>query len=86
MNVPLRPIVSFVGSATYNLSKFLKNVLSPLVGMTKYSVKNSKEFVDLLSSIKIKDFESQLSPVLASIVMEVIEQNVVETFFKTPSI
>ena len=60
-NVPLRPIVSFVGSATYNLSKFLKNVLSPLVGTTKYSVKNSKEFVDLLSSIKIKDFESQVS-------------------------
>ena len=53
--------MSFVSSATYNLSKFLKNVLSPLVGTTKYSVKNSKEFVDLLSSIKIKDFESQAS-------------------------
>ena len=53
--------VQFVGSATYNLSKFLKNVLSPLVGTTKYSVENSKEFVDLLSSTKIKDFESQVS-------------------------
>ena len=60
-NVPLRLIVSFVGSATYKLSKVLKNVLSPLVGTTKYSVKNSKEFVDLLSSIKIKVFESQVS-------------------------
>ena len=60
-DVPLHPIVSFVGSVTYNLSKFLKNVLSPLVGTTKYSVKNSKEFVDLLSSTKIKDFESQVS-------------------------
>ena len=60
-NVPFLPIVSFVGSATYNLSKFLKNVLSPLVGTTEYSVTNSKKFVDLLSSIKIKDFESQVS-------------------------
>ena len=158
-NVLSRPIVSFVGSATYNLSKFLKNVLSPVVGTTKYSVKNSKEFVDLLSSIKIKDFESQvsfdvvslltsvpidlarsvvlkqlssnctlvdctdlcvddimkafdmcveatffvynqtvyqqifgcpmgspLSPVLAYMVEEVIEQNAIETFFKPPSI
>ena len=33
-NVPLRLIVSFVGSVTHNLSKFLKNVLSPLVGTT----------------------------------------------------
>ena len=60
-NVPLRTIVSFVGSATNTLSKFLKNVLSPLVSTTKYSVKNSKEFVDLLSPIKIRDFELQVS-------------------------
>ena len=28
-NVPLRPIVSFVGSATYHLSKCHKCILSP---------------------------------------------------------
>ena len=31
-NVPLRPIVSFVNSPTYHLSKHLVNILSPLVG------------------------------------------------------
>ena len=133
--------------------------MSPLVGTTKYSVKNSKEFVDLLLHIKIKDFELQvlfdivslftsipiglarsvvlerlvsdcnlvdgndlcvtditkafdicmeatffvcnqtiyqqifscpmgspLSPVLACMVIEVIEQNATETFSKPPSI
>ena len=32
--VPLRPIVSFVTSLTYQLSKFLVSVLVPLVGQT----------------------------------------------------
>ena len=40
VNLPLRPTVAFVGSPTYNLSKFLINVLSPLLKHT-YSVKNS---------------------------------------------
>ena len=28
-NVPLRPIVSFIGTATYQLAKFLKQILVP---------------------------------------------------------
>ena len=40
---PVRPIVSFVGAATYCLSKYFVSVLSPLVGQ---SVKNSFEFTD----------------------------------------
>ena len=60
-NLPLIPIVSFVGSATYELSKFLKNILSPLVGNTVYTVKNSAEFVELIEKINILDNESQMS-------------------------
>ena len=60
-NLPLRPIVSFVGSATYELSKFLKNILSPLVGNTVHTVKNSAEFVELIEKISILDNESQMS-------------------------
>ena len=60
-NLPLRPIVSFVGSATYELSKFLKNILSPLVGNTVHTVENSAEFVELIEKINILDNESQMS-------------------------
>ena len=60
-NLPLRPIVSFVGSATYELSKFLKNILSSLVGNTVHTVKNSTEFVELIETINILDNESQMS-------------------------
>ena len=44
-SVPLRPIVSFVNSPTYNLSKFLSRVLSSLL-KNNYSVRNSREFVE----------------------------------------
>ena len=43
-----RPIVSFIGTATYQLAKFLKQILVPLVGNTRYTVKNSSEFVELI--------------------------------------
>jgi len=42
--VPLRPIVSFCSSPTYNLSKHLVTLLSPLVGATSSAVWNSKDF------------------------------------------
>ena len=60
-NLPLRPIVSFVGSATYELSKLLKNILSPLIGNTMHTVKNSEEFFELLKMINILDNNSQVS-------------------------
>ena len=48
VDFPLRPIVSFVGAATYNLSKHLGKILSPLAEKTPFSIKNSYEFVDFL--------------------------------------
>ena len=38
---PPRPIVSFLTSPTYNLSKHLAKVLGPLVGNTLSAVRNS---------------------------------------------
>ena len=51
--IPLRPIVSFVNSPTYQLSKHLVKILSPLVGNSFSYVKNSKEFATFVSSQKI---------------------------------
>ena len=42
--VPLRPIVSFVSSPTYHLSRFLADLLAPVVGLTSSHVKNFVEF------------------------------------------
>ena len=48
-NVPLRPIASFVGSPTYQLSKHLVFLLAPLVGKTPAHVKNSIDFASFIS-------------------------------------
>ena len=49
---PLRPIVSSVGSLTYQSARLLANILSPLVGKTPHHIKNSGDFIK-----KIKDLE-----------------------------
>ena len=48
--VPLRPIVSFVTSPTYALSKHLVDILSPLVGKTEHHVRNSFDFAKFIAS------------------------------------
>ena len=44
-SVPLRPIVSTIGSPTYRLAKELARILSPLVGHTASIIKNFSHFV-----------------------------------------
>ena len=53
----MRPIVSSIGSVTYNLAKYATKVLSPLVGKTPHHIKNSQAFVDTIKDIKLKDNE-----------------------------
>ena len=52
-NVPLRPIVSSIGNITYGISKFLTQVLSPLVGKTKHFIKNSRDFVEKIAQLEV---------------------------------
>ena len=53
MNVdklPLRPIVSNIGTATYKTSQYLANLLTPL-GTSKYTVTSTKEFISKLKKV-----------------------------------
>ena len=59
--IPLRPIVSFVESPTYNLSKEIACILSHLVGRSERHVKNSYDFVEFLNTTKVDDNESMVS-------------------------
>ena len=47
--IPLRPIVSFVNSPTYALSKHLVSILSPLVGKSPSHVRNSADFASFIA-------------------------------------
>jgi len=58
--IPLRPITSCIGSPTYNLSKHLVRILSPLLTNT-YTVKNSSIFAEQIKSYSIDDDEVMVS-------------------------
>ena len=60
-DVPLRPIVSFVQSPTYQLSKHLTHILSPLIGNTESNVLNSVEFATFIHTRTVHDDEVLVS-------------------------
>ena len=59
--VPLRPIVSNIGAPTYQLSKHLAGLLGQLTGKSIHHVKNSLQFVQTLSSIRIQPGDLMVS-------------------------
>jgi hypothetical protein len=55
--IPLRPIVSFVNSATYGVSSFLAKILPPVVGNTENTVKNSYHFSEFVRGKLLKQIK-----------------------------
>ena len=56
--IPVRPIVSSIGSVTYDIAKYVAQILGPLVGKTEHHVLNSQDFFGKISSVKIEEGES----------------------------
>ena len=59
--VPLRPIISSRGSATYETAKELAKILKPLVGKSPHHVQNNQDSLDSIKCIKIKPEECIMS-------------------------
>ena len=57
----LRPIVSCVNTFAYDLSAHLANILSPLTGISDYTVTNSSHFVSTISHERIQENEVMVS-------------------------
>ena len=78
----MRPIVSFISSPTYALSKFLAKTLSPLVGKTESYVASSSDFIDFSKTVRIPqgyalfsfDVVSLFTNVPTDLAIEVIER------------
>ena len=60
-DVPLRPIVASQGSPTYNLAKYLAEILKPFVGKSEHYVVNSKEFITKIEQTKLDEDEILVS-------------------------
>ena len=58
--LPIRPIVSNIGTATYNLSKYLAKLLSPL-SQSEYTIKNAKQFIEQIRMKQVLDCYKMVS-------------------------
>ena len=54
-NVPIRPIISAIGTYNYRLAKYLTEILTPLVSTGNRILKDSFDFVNRVSKIEIND-------------------------------
>ncbi|XP_072023340.1 uncharacterized protein [Amphiura filiformis] len=59
--IPLRPIISSIGSITYDTANFCAKIISPLVGNTPYHIKNTLDFVNKIGALKLSDDEELVS-------------------------
>ena len=53
-DLPLRPVISNIGTSTYQLSKFLASILAPLTKNDR-NIESSKDFVNRLKELRIHD-------------------------------
>ena len=52
---PMRPIVSFCGSPTYQLSKYLTTILQPLTDKSRRKLQSTEDFIDAIKTTQIPD-------------------------------
>ena len=53
--IPMRPIVSFCGSPTYQLSKYLTTILLPLTDKSRRKLQSTENFIDAIKTVQIPD-------------------------------
>ena len=59
--MPLRPIISSVGSVTHATAKELARIIKPLVGGSQHHVKNNMDFIHCIEGIQMKTEECMMS-------------------------
>ena len=59
--IPLRPIVSSIGAASYETAKELARILKPLVGSSPFQVQNSMDFIQQIKDIKLEEDQCIMS-------------------------
>ena len=77
LGIPLRPIVSSTVTITYSTAKELAKILKPLVGMSTHHVHNTKDFVEHLKDVRLKQGECIISHNVAALFISVPIQPVV---------
>ena len=79
--LPLRPIVSNIGTATYKTSKFLAQLLAPL-GKSTYTVSSTEEFITKLRGITPPDGYEMISFDVVSLFTNVPLEKTIDIIIK----
>ena len=77
--IPLRPIISSIGTVTYKTAKELAKILKPLVGLSSHHVHNIKDFVEQLKDVRLKQEEGIISYDVTALFTSVPIQPVLKT-------
>ena len=59
--VPVRPIISAIGTYNYNLAKYLDEILKPLISDKSFIIKDTFDFVNRISKLISKEGEVMVS-------------------------
>ena len=59
--VSLRPVLSCIGSPSYQLSRHIASLISPLAGKTDSYVRNSRHFVEVMRNLRVEEDEVLVS-------------------------
>ena len=59
--VPLRPIVSCIGSLTYQLAQHVTSLITPLTGRTSSCMKNCRQFAEMMRELKLLENEPMVN-------------------------
>ena len=59
--MPLRPIISSIGSVTHSTAKELARIIKPLVGGSSHHVKNNMDFIQSIEGIQLRLEECMMS-------------------------
>ncbi len=59
--VPLRMIVDFTSSLTFNLARYLSRIISPVMGKTAHRIKNSAHFLQKLWPVQAKSTDMMVN-------------------------
>ena len=79
--VPLRPILSCIGSPSYELSKHKASIISPLAGKTESHVLNSRHFAETMREIRLERIEILVSFGVSSLFTNVPIAKAVDVIF-----
>ena len=83
-NIPMRPIVSCIGSPTYKLSKVIESILNNSLTKPKSYIKNSLNLIEIVKNIEIPNDHIMLSldvtSLFTNIPLELLIKGVVKRY------